>query len=407
MSIAAINWAMDQKTDGPSAQSVLFIIADRASEFGVCRHADPDTIAEKTRQSRATVFRRLEELERVGIVARFTRHLADGRREYEVRLGFGKKVNYRVDKFRTIFLYGIDDEKCEGPLVAELPFRGGETQDVDDGSQSETRPESQIATHPVAPVRPDESQSCDPHKSPSKSPSKEDSPLIPQAGGFSEQSGNVPEAETKTWVHEASWSRLEAAWNDPILHQAICRGIWEAFTENERERFLRVVRGYLAWRLKQPKLPNRCNIQKLMREIDAWPGYEKLAGPDPSLRTFYAEHSEEHRALDVIAAVVGLLGPEVKFDDTKAVRGFWRSRPLRPDEVAMAMFADKPRDQWMPLERGTPPFYAWSTRYFEWFSKRYDNFNPPCLFPPHKDGTFPPPRSQEESTGPPGDEHAA
>src|SRR4051812_33745602 len=49
MSIAAINWAMEQKTDGPSAQSVLFIIADRASEFGVCRHADPDTIAEKTR----------------------------------------------------------------------------------------------------------------------------------------------------------------------------------------------------------------------------------------------------------------------------------------------------------------------------------------------------------------------
>lgn len=200
---------------------------------------------------------------------------------------------------------------------------------------------------------------------------------------------------------------MEAAWVDPILHQTICRNIWASFSDIERERFPRVIRGYIAWRRQQTKPPNRCNIQKLMREIDAWPGYEKLAGPDPSLRKFYAEHSTEHRALDVMAKVIGVLGREVKFDDTQGARGFWYSRQMTPDQLAMATFADKPIEQWTTVERGTPPFYAWSNRYLAWLDKRYETFRVPCLFPPRKDGTFPPPPSQEESTGPPGDEHAA
>jgi hypothetical protein len=394
MSIVAMNWAMKQRTDSPSAQIVLFTIADRADEHGVCRHADPDTIAEITRQSRATIFRRLEELERAGTLSRFTRHLDDGRRKYEIRLQTTVFVNYRVNKERDIV--HLDDD---GQTISTVPF-GGEPQDADAGSQSETHPQSQIATQPVAPVRPDESQSCDPHKTPSKSP--EDSPKPPKMGALNEQSGNVPEEEN--WPHAESWVRLEAAWGDPILHQQLCRGIWQTFTDAERQRFLRVIRGYLAWRLQQRTVPNRCNLQKLMREIDAWPGYEKLAGPDPTLRTFYLESSEEHRALDVIAAVLGILGPEIKFDDHHGVRGFWRAKPLRPDQVAMVLFADKPKEQWTKIEASTPPFYAWADRYFEWFGKRYSDFRVPCLFPPRKDGSFPQPK--EDTTGPPGEDAA-
>jgi hypothetical protein len=126
------------------------------------------------------------------------------------------------------------------------------------------------------------------------------------------------------WPHAESWAKLETAWGDPILHQQLCRDLWTAFSDIERERFLRVIRGYLAWRMKQRTMPNRCNIQKLMREIDAWPGYEKLAGPDPALRTFVvrefarasrAAGDRQHRRL---------VGRRIAFDARAGRAGFGR-----------------------------------------------------------------------------------
>src|SRR5262245_9024565 len=90
-----MNWAMQQvRTDGPSAQIVLYVIADVANEHGVSLHADPDYLVERTRQSRATVFRRLDELERMGVLTRFTRHNDDGRRRYEIRLNLDRTIDY-------------------------------------------------------------------------------------------------------------------------------------------------------------------------------------------------------------------------------------------------------------------------------------------------------------------------
>jgi hypothetical protein len=94
MSIVAMNWAMCCHTDGVSAQAVLYVVADTANDRGISIHADPDYIAEKTRQSRATVFRRFNELEAAGALTRIRRYRADGTSVYEITLHLDREIDY-------------------------------------------------------------------------------------------------------------------------------------------------------------------------------------------------------------------------------------------------------------------------------------------------------------------------
>lgn len=396
-------WARNLRLNNPFAKLVLSMLTLYVDGDGKC-FVGIEALAEDTELSTDTVRKRLAWLESIGAIARFPQWVdASGRRNSEER---GKRT---TDEIRLLMAsdpdiierraHGEDCESSEGTKTTQ----DREPASVSPRSQQGLNPSGSEGQDSVSP-RPALSQPSDSGKGTDSSnlnTEPKDSPQSPPSGGI-EGAGGETGSEPK-WPHAETWAKVEAAWGDPILHQQICRDLWTAFNDVERERFLRVIRGYLAWRIQQRTIPNRCNLQKLMREIDAWAGYEKLAGPDPSLRTFYFESSEEHRAMDVIGACVGLLGPEIKFDDIKGQRGFWRPKPLLPDQVAMAMFVDKPTDQWTSIERNTPPFFAWSQRYFDWFGKRYDSFRVPCLFPPRKDGTFPPPPSKEDTTGPPAD----
>lgn len=152
-----MNWAMRHvRTDGPSAQIVLYVIADTANERGVSRHADPDYIVEKTRQGRATVFRRLDELERAGALSRVVVRDPNGNiTRYEIRLRLDRQIDYSsVCEL---------DGGCHKPIAPEC--FGHDTQSLK--SLRETlgpSPQSQ-----VSPVRPAKSHPCD-YESPSKSP---------------------------------------------------------------------------------------------------------------------------------------------------------------------------------------------------------------------------------------------
>ncbi len=399
-------WARNLRLSNPFAKLVLSMLTLYVDGDGKC-FVGIDALAEDTELSVDTVRKRLAWLENVGAIARFPQWVdGNGRRNSEER---GRRT---TDEIRLLMASDADvierralgevSESSEPAKTAQSRDQSSADPRSQQGQQSENKnDEGSVRGRLGVGLPSDSGKGLD---SSNLNQEPEDSPQPPEDRGIETLGGGIA---SEQWPHTESWAKVETAWGDPILHQQLCRDLWTAFTDVERERFLRVIRGYLAWRLQQRTIPNRCNIQKLMREIDAWAGYEKLAGPDPALRTFYAEHSTEHRALEVIAAIVGVLGPEIKFDDHQGQRGFWRVRPLRPDQVAMEIFFDKPKDQWTTIEHRTPPFYAWTERYFEWFSKRPDNFRVPCLFPPRKDGTFPPPPSQEESTGPPGDEHAA
>lgn len=411
----ARSWVRDFNLRNPYAKSILMAVANYMNEDGA---AWPGlaTLSRDTDITEDTIASRLRWCESIGIIVVLKCWVDEnGRRNYEKR---GRPTSSEI---RFQFDADIDEvEQAAYAAKGEQPLRGAaarahadratsgadgdhesEASDSNDSGFSHRRGGGQTDE----PLPPGSTQLAPDQPPPAAVRSlevkQEDSPLTPQAGGDGQQSSD--QGSEPTWPHEASWQRVEKAWDDPILHQQICRDLWTAFTDIERERFIKVVRGYLAWRLKQPKLPNRCNIQKLMRERESWPGYEKLAGPDPALRTFVAENSIEHKALQVIERLGNWTPKPVTFDPENNTKGFWRGRPLKPDEIAMAQFADVPAAQWKTLERTDgPSYFAWSDRLFDWTGVRKDSIRVPCAFPPRKDGTL-----SGSSTDPPSEESAA
>jgi hypothetical protein len=316
-----MNWAMDQKTDGPSAQSVLFVVADRANEHGVCRHADPDTIALKTRQSRATVFRRLDELERVGLLTRFTKHLDDGRREYEVRLAFERLVNYRVDKERNVRIYDYADDECID-VIEMLAV---------DGSQIETQDGSQIETEPVALVRPGESQSCDPQEDsdlPSKNPKI---PPNPPSGGE-----RVVDQDLEQNVEE-----FRQNWLAPITNLPRLRSVLGAMVPSERQRVLTAARGYASFISEC----ERKGKPRAVKDAHTWVGGGLWEG-----YVVAGERSEIMARMQLV---------DVESDAGKALMALHQIARVSPIESGGKLLLKEPlSDQAMALARA-PPIDEW------------------------------------------------
>lgn len=355
MSIAAVKWAMDQRTDGPSAQSVLFVVADRSNEHGVCRHADPDTIAELTRQSRATVFRRLEELERVGLLVRFTRHLDDGRREYEVRLSTKEFINYKVDKHRNIILYAHSDDKCESAPLKILPCEGASSPEVDAESQIETHPESQDETGQVSPVRLGESHSCDSQKSPSKNPSskKEDSPPTPPTGGDQAMRDDL----------EKTIGPFASGYPIPISNLERTLAIWSSMSEAERSDATLGAKGYSDFLRSEEKRGHKRTAKDAHRWLAGrqWLGY-LTAGKQAeakALRFDAREGSEQFSAWMIFYGCCGSSGiPTFLMTGSEGARV--ANVPCEWPPVGRGLNPD--RAKWKPVLEGTGELAAWLRR---------------------------------------------
>lgn len=396
MSIRAMNWAMGARTDGVSAQCVLFVVADTANEHGVSVHADPDYIAERTRQSRATVFRRLNELENAGALTRFKRYRDDGAPIYEIRLHLDRQIDYT--------------EPQEG---------GDDPQAVEAKSQIETAPESQIETGKVSPVRQAESHSCD-SKSPSKNP--KDSPQAPLRGvaGASDddEGAHEPQAPPEGW--DAFRQAFEAD-GVPIARVSLVKPLFGALSATERIRVTTAARGYLHHRSREKKPGTKLSAQNFVREIESWDGWIKLAPAAPVAPVFVRERSAEFRAMLVLARILGDRPPEPRFEVEQGEAGVWRRGGVPPDLAGLAAFADKPDQQWAVIEEKSQPFAAWSERIRTWTGHRLQaqrvftgeekpftwngettmvkqcvsGTRVPCLYPPRKDGTV------ADATGPP------
>lgn len=77
MSFQASTWSAKQKTGSPSAKAVLMALANYAGASGECFPSNA-TLADDTEQSKATVQRRLSELESKGFIVRFERFKTGG-----------------------------------------------------------------------------------------------------------------------------------------------------------------------------------------------------------------------------------------------------------------------------------------------------------------------------------------
>lgn len=95
MSARASAWAHDQRADSPSAQCVLLVLADDADVFGVSRMS-PDDLAERTRQTRATVKRRLRELSAASALTHERHGKGEEPATYETRLCLDQTLRMEV-----------------------------------------------------------------------------------------------------------------------------------------------------------------------------------------------------------------------------------------------------------------------------------------------------------------------
>ena len=387
----AHSWARNLRLRNPYAKLVLCMTTLYVNGDGTC-YVGIGELAKDCELAQETVRRRLSWLETVGAITRMPQWLDEnGRRNGE---GRGKRT---TDEIRLMI--GADADEIEARASGDTDVDAdGETDAV---SPVHGRGLSE-ATPTSSPVHggglTDDEKGVSPPVSPlaapslrtgadSSEPEPEGIPPPPLRGEGDDQSDH--EAEGRDWQHLETWKRFETAWQEPILHQRMCRQIWSAFTDIERETAIKVARGYVKWRTAQRRPPNACNAQKILREREAWSRFAEMAGPDPALRVFIAEDSPEYAALRVAGAITGVLPPLVQFDPERGVRGHWWKRGSLPaDLMGLVVFADKHADEFTSLEMETPPAKAWAARINHWIGFWPKTLRVPCLWPPRKDGSF-------------------
>jgi hypothetical protein len=267
VSIAAMNWALRQRLANPHQQILLYVIADSADPNGLTRHCDPSYMEEHARMTRATMFRRLKELEDLGLLRRSKFYNERGAPIYEVQLVLSALVDVPIKR------RGVESEE-------------------DESSEPESQPETLVEHTKVSPSAAPESHSCD-CISP---PLSEDSPL-PPSGGVIDLEG---------WKDfEEEWSKHDPKNGQPILRQSIAQGIWAKLTIEQRSQATQAVRGYVIQRLGQKHPPNPCSAQSFLRESAAWPRFAAMAAKPGSAAApgSYPSDSREAEAIRVLYAV--------------------------------------------------------------------------------------------------------
>ncbi|WP_165363949.1 MULTISPECIES: helix-turn-helix domain-containing protein [Rhodoplanes] len=367
MSIVAMNWAMQQRPDGPSAQVVLLVIADRANERGICRHADPDDIAEISRQSRATVFRRLDELERVGLLTRFLRHGERGEREYEIRLNLDARVEYELVQDRETGRRVIRLRDAAGENEREIVLRGGADErstEADEGaaqpeSQFETVVESQIETERVSPVRLGESHSCDSHKSPSKNPSP--TPKAPSLAAMPQ--GGREEPDREAVPDTSGLEEFRRVYPESSNRPALVEALWSGLSAAERAQALRGARGLAEQRRRNAKR-SVLDPARFLRDPRLFAEHARFAPADEPAPQWVALDSAQWRGRAVLAEIRrGAMPRAGRRPDGEGEGAFMR--PLPDDRVlALARFADELVSSWPIVDERSARFHRWS----EWLA---------------------------------------
>lgn len=323
MSYQAATWAAKQRTGSPSAKSVLLALANYAGPMGDC-YPSNTTIAEDTEQSRASVQRRMAELEAKGLIARFERfRKGGGQTTMEVVLLFSDKARaYASSRGWTPdigvvasskMLHADDDSDsgvadCDPVAVADCdaPGRTGATPGV-----SLVRP----------PIEPSSEKSGEPPPSP--------------------QGGSVVGGAAL-----AIWERFEQAWGfeDPTDRREPARRAFDRLTISEAEAAIAAAGAYIAeCKARQRKV---CHAKTWLADR-GWTGFTPkadAAAPDGFTRLpggalipankFWVEAGSAHAAAweryTRKTRGVGLFMSETIGPDGKRARGTWKETQWPP-----------------------------------------------------------------------------
>jgi hypothetical protein len=270
-------------------------------------------MAAKSQQSRATVYRRLDALQALGVLVMFPRWVDDRGKIWQSAAPGRRRTSPEIRLQLSVFIKhqaGSDDAEIEAETPAPLsqPETG-----VSHDSDDQISPERQGSSH------------CGDNNHHLNR--KEDSPPNPPPGGVVDLEG---------------WKEFEADWGEPILRQSFAQQIWSALKLDERDLARRAARGYAIHLKSQRRPPARLSAHLFLKERDAWDGFAKLA-PDvaaASLPTGYDPASREGKAITALYAVARSRPPES------------RGRIVYPREVTpqLLAFADEgksPRACWI------------------------------------------------------------
>jgi hypothetical protein len=373
----AMAWARRLPLGNPFAKSILRALAMYMNENGAA-WPGVATLAQDTDLSEDTIVGRLRWCESIGAIAIINCWVDDnGNRNYG---GRGRVTSHEI---RFLFDADIDEIAARALGAANpRPLRGAAFKSQEE-ARSRHRREPNDAPYETSGSRQCREQTDEAREAISSFPGsglapelpptpaarreelepESDSPPKSPSGG--RLSDDLDSKKADQWLHLASWKLFEAAWVEPILRQRVCRKLWSAFTDAEREQLLDVARGYVAWRIGQKRPPARCNAETILRERDAWASYIARVPQPPkpaaaATKSRLVVGSAEYIAFDLACRIGALVMPGAR-GDPPAVE---IAGEVPHGALALARLASA--EQWVVRKRGTNEFNAWCERVEEW-----------------------------------------
>lgn len=364
-----MNWALRQRLASTQQQILLYVIADSADPTGVTRHCDPSYMEDRARMTRATLFRRLGELEELGLLQRFKFYSERGAPIYEIRLELSALV--------------------DNPIKRRKP-----TEDDAGDDDSETTPESQpetlVAETKVAVEHNQNLTGCD-SISP---PLSEGFPPTPQAGGLHSKT----ELEVKE-KRDDLWRRFALDYPSiATMDQQAARDELDALSIDDAEWAISVLPDLKAELRKASNRPPKNAHLWLRKGMFRNFTRRKITDPPPE-GVWIVEGSVADQALRFARHLAKAVNPLVQARHD-GERGYLHKTEVGEDLLAMLDFEHEVPLRWPLYERGSPEFAAWQRRFTEWIGRGLpvepgtDSVRAPQPWPPRKDGSF-------STTGPP------
>jgi hypothetical protein len=378
MSIAAMNWALQQRLESHQQQILLYVIADSADPTGVTRHCDPAYMADHARMTRATMFRRIGELEKLGLLERFKFYSDRGAPIYEIRVKFEVMVDMPIKGRRT-----VDDDDADHDENDDI---GVADQELNDRPKSHC--ETLVEPTKVSPSASPESHCCD-SISPPLSKNLPPTPLR----GASLSKVEVEQGEKR----DALFTAFRVAYPQPgiALDPVLTRSELDALSVDDAEWAISSAPHYAA-ELRKAKQARPKNAHLWLRKR-MFENFARGAPPPATTQeqVWVADGSDEDRAVRFVFGLTRAIVPFVRTEAERG-RGYFLKSSVGLDMLAMLGFADDDDRTWTPLPRTDRRCAAWQERFTSWTGRPLplarlpdgaDGIRVPGPWPPKKDGT--------------------
>ncbi|WP_168204662.1 MarR family transcriptional regulator [Tardiphaga sp. vice304] len=378
MSIAAMNWALQQRLESHQQQILMYVITDSCDAAGVTRHCDPTYLADHARMTRATMFRRLAELEKLGLLSRFKFYSDRGAPIYEIRVNYGVVIDMPIKGRRT-----ADDDDAEHDESDDTGTADGELND-----RPKSHSETLVEPTKVSPRASPESHCCD-SISPPLSKNLPPTPLR----GASLSKIEVEQGEKRDGLFAAFRTAYPLA--SIALDPGPAREELDALSVEDAEWAISSAPHYAAeLRKAGQQRPKNAHLWLRKRMFENF----ARGAPAPATaveQVWVADGSNEDRAVRFVFGLTRAIVPFVRTEADRG-RGYFLKARVGLDMLAMLGFADDDDRAWTPLPRTDRRCAAWQERFTAWSGRPLplvrlpdgaDGIRVPGPWPPKKDGT--------------------